>query len=58
MAKTFAGVTEEYAKKNLQWVITVGAFLTFGVSFTFALGISAEQERSATMLKEIGRAHV
>ena len=21
MAKTFAGVTEEYAKKNLQWVI-------------------------------------
>ena len=47
------GCYELCSYENLQWVITVGAFLTFGVSFTFALGISSEQERSTTMLKAL-----
>ena len=38
---------------RVQWVITIGAFLTLGITSVFSLGITLEQVRSSTMLKAL-----
>ena len=38
---------------RVQWVITIGAFLTLGITSVFSLGITLEQVRSSTMLKTL-----
>ena len=38
---------------RVQWVITIGAFLTLGITSVFSLGVNIEQVRSSTMLKAL-----
>ena len=38
---------------RVQWVITIGAFLTLGITSVFSLGITLEQVRTSTMLKAL-----
>ena len=39
--------------ERVQMVVAVGALLTFGVTLMLALGVSAQQEGSAVMLKTL-----
>ena len=36
--------------ENVQWVITIGSFLTIAIPFVFAIGVSAKEERIALNL--------
>ena len=38
---------------NLQWVITIGAFLTIGIPLIFSMAVSSVKERSEIMLKAL-----
>lgn len=38
---------------RVRWVVTIGAFLTSGITSVFSLGITLEQVRSSTMLKAL-----
>ncbi len=39
--------------ERVQLIVTAGALLTMGTPLLFALGVSAEQERSSVMLKAL-----
>lgn len=39
--------------EDLKWVIAIGSFITLGVPFMFALGVSSQHERSSVMLKAL-----
>ena len=39
--------------ERVQWVITVGAFLTIGIPCVLSMGVSSKKERSAVMLKTL-----
>ena len=38
------------AYENVQWVITIGCFLTIAIPFVFAIGVSVKEERIALNL--------
>lgn len=39
--------------EHIQWIITVGTFVTIGVPMTLAFGVSSQHERSSVMLKAL-----
>lgn len=39
--------------ERVQWVITIGAFITIALPVLFAMGISAKEQRGAIMLKTL-----